>query len=176
MSNKIGSTGLAFARAWHHIDLAEDTRTLGRLASQIAVTLIGKHKPVSHSTQDLGDYVVVSNCQHLRLTGKKMSQKTYWHHTDRPGTGKHIPVEKVIADLGYGEVLKRAVSRMLPKNSHRATRLARLKVFDGSEHPYGQNIIAWADQQPLVEKRIKELAERKKQIEQYEARMAKRKE
>ncbi|QPG74029.1 54S ribosomal protein L23, mitochondrial [Brettanomyces nanus] len=174
MSNKIGKTGLAFARVWHHVDLAEDTRTLGRLASQIAIALIGKHKPVAHSTQDLGDYVVVSNCKYLRVTGRKMEDKTYWYHTTKPGTGKAVPMEKVVKDYGYGEVLRRAVSRMLPKNKHRDSRLRRLKVFDGSENPYRQNLIAWADQKPLVEQRLKEFNERKRVREEYSKRMANR--
>ncbi|VEU21835.1 DEKNAAC102841 [Brettanomyces naardenensis] len=174
MSNKLGNTGLAFTRVWHHIDLAEDTRTLGRLSSQIAIALIGKHKPVGHPTQDLGDYVVVSNCQYLRVTGNKMQQKTYWHHTTKPGTGKAIPMEKIVKDFGYGEIIKRAVSRMLPKNKHRASRLRRLKVFDGSENPYRQNFIAWADQKPVVDQRMKDLLERKRVLEEYNERMAKR--
>ncbi|ODV87512.1 hypothetical protein CANARDRAFT_26911 [[Candida] arabinofermentans NRRL YB-2248] len=175
MSNKIGKTGLGFARVWHHVDLSEDTRTLGRLASQIAITLIGKHKPILHETQDVGDYVVVSNAQFLRTTGRKMDQKYYWSHTTRPGSGKATLMKKVIDDLGYGEIIKRAVSKMLPKNKHRWSRLDRLKVFDGSDHPYKQNLIAWADEQPLVQKRIQELDNRKKIMKDYETRMAGRK-
>lgn len=163
---------MAFSRVWHHIDLAEDTRTLGRLSSQIAIALIGKHKPVAHPTQDLGDYVVVSNCKYLRVTGNKMSQKTYWHHTTKPGTGMKIPMEKLVADYGYGEILKRAVSKMLPKDKHRDSRLRRLKVFDGSKTPYDANIVAWADQKPEVDERLKQLAERKKVVEEYQKRMA----
>lgn len=150
MSQKVGHTGLAFARLWHHVDLAADKRTLGRLASAIAITLIGKHKPVYHQSQDCGDYIVVTNCQRLRVTGKKMEQKTYWSHSQKPGHLKLTPMEKVVADKGYGEVLKKAVSGMLPKNKLRKTRLERLKVFDGSEHPYKQNITAFVYDQPYV--------------------------
>ena len=116
MSQKLGHSGLAFARLWHHVDVAQDKRTLGRLASAIAMTLIGKHKPVYHQSQDSGDYVVVTNCQALRVTGKKLQQKHYWSHSGKPGHLKLTPMEKVIADKGYGETLKRAVSGMLPKN------------------------------------------------------------
>ncbi|GCE97838.1 54S ribosomal protein L23, mitochondrial [Zygosaccharomyces mellis] len=150
MSQKLGHSGLAFARLWHHIDVAQDKRTLGRLASSIAVTLIGKHKPVYHQSQDCGDYVVITNCQSLRTTGKKLQQKHYWSHSGKPGHLKLTPMQKVIADKGHGETLKRAVNGMLPKNKLRKARLERLKVFDGSEHPYGNNITAFAYQQPQL--------------------------
>lgn len=151
MSQKVGHTSLAFARLWHHVDLAKDKRTLGRLASAIAITLIGKHKPVYHQSQDCGDYVVVTNCQSLRVTGKKFEQKKYWSHSTKPGHLKLTPMEKVVADKGYGEVLRRAVSGMLPKNKLRKPRLERLKVFDGADHPYKQNITAFAYEQPYVQ-------------------------
>lgn len=63
MSQKVGHTGLAFARMWHHVDISKDKRTLGRVASQVALALMGKHKPVYHPSADCGDYVVVTNCQ-----------------------------------------------------------------------------------------------------------------
>ncbi|CCC71549.1 hypothetical protein NCAS_0H02390 [Naumovozyma castellii] len=148
MSQKIGHTGLAFARIWHHVDVAHDKRTLGRLASSIAIVLMGKNKPVYHPSQDCGDYVVVTNCQKLRVTGKKFEQKTYWSHTGRPGSLNLQTMETVVQNKGYGEILRKAVSGMLPKNKLRKPRLERLKVFDGSEHPYKNNILAFAYQQP----------------------------
>lgn len=162
MSQKIGNTSLAFARLWHHVDLAHDERTLGRLASSIATTLMGKHKPVYHPSADVGDYVVVTNCKYLRVTGNKLQQKHYWSHSTRPGSLKLTPMNKVIEDKGYGEVLKRAVSGMLPKNKLRKVRLERLKVFDGSEHPYKQNITALAVQQPDIMKILNENGEERK--------------
>lgn len=167
MSNQIGKAGLGLARVWHHVDLSNEQRTLGRLASQIAITLIGKHKPITHITEDAGDYVVVSNCQHLKVTGKKLSDKTYWSHTFRPGSGKATPMEKIVNDYGYGEILRRAVSRMLPKNRYRKERLARLKVFDGSNHPYKHNIIAWADEHPQVVQILNQSVNREKQLEEF---------
>lgn len=167
MSNIIGKAGLGLVRAWHHVDLSKDERTLGRLASSIAIALIGKHKPIVHETEDAGDYVVVSNCQYLKVTGRKLVEKTYWSHTTRPGSGKATPMEKVIDDYGYGEVVRRAVSRMLPKDRHRKARLQRLKVFDGSTHPYRGNIIAWADETPLVEKAILEAKVRNEQLSKF---------
>ncbi|CCE89692.1 mitochondrial 54S ribosomal protein uL13m TDEL_0A03600 [Torulaspora delbrueckii] len=157
MSQKVGHSSLAFARLWHHVDLARDKRTLGRLASAIAITLIGKHKPVYHQSQDCGDYVVVSNCQRLRVTGKKLEQKTYWSHSSKPGHLKLRTMEKVVADKGFGEILKKAVSGMLPKNKLRKPRLERLKVFDGADHPYKQNITAFVYDQPYVQSKLKQL-------------------
>lgn len=157
MSQKFGHTGLAFARLWHHVDIARDKRTLGRLASSIAITLMGKHKPVYHPTQDCGDYVIVTNCQQLRVTGKKFEQKTYWSHSSKPGHLKLRTMERVVADKGYGEILRKAVSGMLPKNKLRKQRLERLKVFDGGEHPYKSNVTAFVDQQPQVLQKLKEL-------------------
>ena len=156
MSQKIGHSGLAFARLWHHVDVARDKRTLGRLASAIAITLIGKHKPVYHPSQDCGDYVVVTNCQKIRVTGKKFEQKTYWSHSGRPGQLKLQTMNKVVADKGFGEILKKAVSGMLPKNKLRKQRLDRLKVFDGSENPYKQNITAFAHEQSSIREPLKE--------------------
>ncbi|SCU88698.1 LANO_0D02828g1_1 [Lachancea nothofagi CBS 11611] len=156
MSQKIGHTGLAFARLWHHVDVAQDKRTLGRLASSIALTLIGKHKPVYHPSQDCGDYVVATNCQQLRVTGHKFDQKTYWSHSQKPGHLKQVTMRKMVENKGHGEILKKAVSGMLPKNKLRKPRLERLKVFDGSQHPYTSNITAFVDQQPKVMKKLKE--------------------
>lgn len=153
MSQKVGHTGLAFARLWHHVDLAKDKRTLGRLASSIAITLIGKHKPVYHPSQDCGDYVVVTNCQRLRVTGKKFEQKTYWSHSTKPGNLKLTTMQTVVENKGFGEVLKRAVKGMLPRNRLRKIRLERLKVFDGTEHPYRDNITAFALKQPVILKK-----------------------
>lgn len=159
MSQKIGHSGLAFARLWHHVDLAHESRTMGRLATSIANTLMGKHKPVYHPSQDIGDYVVVTNCQLLKTTGNKMTQREYWSHTTRPGSLKLVTMERTAADKGYGELLKKAVSGMLPKNRLRKVRLERLKVFDGSSHPYEQNITAFAVEQP----KILDLIQEKKQ-------------
>lgn len=167
MSNQIGKAGLGLVRVWHHVDLAKEQRTLGRLASQIAIALIGKHKPITHATEDAGDYVVISNCQHLKVTGKKLTDKTYWSHTTRPGSGVATPMEKVISDFGYGEIVRRAVSKMLPKDRRRKERLARLKVFDGSTHPYTANVIAWADEANTVESAIVESIAREKQLAEF---------
>lgn len=171
MSQRIGISCCGLTRVWHHVDVAEDKRTLGRLASAIAIVLQGKHKPVYSPNRDHGDYVVVSNCQHLKVTGKKMKQKTYWSHTTRPGSLRMITMEQMAQNKGFKELLKRAVKNMLPRNTLRFARMERLKVFDGDEHPYKQNLIAFADEMGLVRERIKNLEEREKTMKQVEKRL-----
>ena len=133
-------TRLAYARAWHHLDISADPRALGRVASSIALALMGKHKPIFDPSTDCGDYVVATNCAHIHTTGRKRSQKLYRTHTTRPGSLKEISLEKMVEKWGGGEVLRRAVSGMLPKNRLRKERLARLKTFEGKGHPYGENV------------------------------------
>lgn len=120
-------TRLAYSRAWHLCDLSTDTRPLGRLATQIAIVLMGKHKPIYDPSTDCGDYVVCVGCKDVHATGKKMEQKKYYSHTTRPGSLKSITMEKMKDKWGGGEVLRRAVRGMLPKNRLRDDRMARLK-------------------------------------------------
>lgn len=162
MSQRIGTSAVALTRVWHHVDVAAESRTLGRLATAIATTLMGKHKPTYSPNRDHGDYVVVTNCAHLKFTGNKLKQKTYWSHTTRPGSLTLIPMEKVIADKGYNEVLRRAVKGMIPRNQLKLARLDRLKLFDGDDHPYKHNLIAFADETPEVKLKILELERKEK--------------
>ncbi|KAF2767143.1 mitochondrial 54S ribosomal protein YmL23 [Teratosphaeria nubilosa] len=142
MSQFSGQTRLAYSRAWHHISLSpSDPRPLGRLASSIAITLMGKHKPIFDPSTDCGDYVVVTNCKDLHVTGKKMQQKKYYTHTTRPGSLKEITMERLMEKWGGGEILRRAVRGMLPKNRLRDDRMHRLKLFEGEAHPYKENIL-----------------------------------
>ncbi|KAF2232465.1 50S ribosomal protein L13 [Viridothelium virens] len=141
MSQTIGKTRLAYSRAWHLVDVGSDPRPLGRIASKIALTLMGKNKPIWDPSTDCGDYVIAVGCRELHTTGKKRFQKQYYHHTTRPGSLKSLTMDRMIDKWGGAEVLKRAVSGMLPKNRLRAPRLARLKAFEGVAHPYKQNII-----------------------------------
>jgi len=141
MSQFVGKTRLAYSRVWHHVDLGTDRRPLGRLASQIALCLMGKHKPIYDPSTDCGDYVVVTNCHDLHTTGKKREQKKYYSHTTRPGSLKEITMERMMAKWGGGEVLRRAVRGMLPKNRLRDDRMHRLKCFEGSAHPYKGNLL-----------------------------------
>ena len=121
-------TRLAYVRAWHHVSLATtQAPPLGRLASQIAIILMGKHKPIWDPSTDCGDYVVATGCTNVYVTGKKLQQKLYYKQTTRPGALKSLNMEAMMRKWGGGEILKRAVSGMLPKNKLRKPRLERLK-------------------------------------------------
>jgi large subunit ribosomal protein L13 len=102
---------------------------------------MGKHKPIFDPSTDCGDYVVAIDCANLHTTGKKRFQKLYRTHTTRPGSLKEINMDRMMAKWGGGEVLRKAVSGMLPKNRLRKERLARLKTFEGRAHPYEQNLL-----------------------------------
>ncbi|OKL57249.1 54S ribosomal protein L23, mitochondrial [Talaromyces atroroseus] len=141
MSTTIGKTRLAYSRTWHYVDVGSDSRSLGRLASSIAIFLMGKHKPIYDPSTDCGDYVVAVGCHDLHTTGKKRYQKKYYTHTTRPGSLKSMTMDKMFEKWGGGEVLRRAVRGMLPKNRLRDKRLERLKTFEGLNHPYKKNII-----------------------------------
>ncbi|RKP14994.1 50S ribosomal protein L13 [Piptocephalis cylindrospora] len=138
MSQAIGKTALAYARVWHHVDVKD--RILGRVATGIATTLMGKHKPIYDPASDCGDYVVVTNARHVHLTGRKEKQKLYRHHSGHPGGLKEIPLERMRRTRPE-ETIRRAVSGMLPKNRLRDGRLKRLLIFPDEEHPYAQNIV-----------------------------------
>lgn len=144
MSQTIGKTRLAYSRTWHTVNIANDTRPLGRIASSIALTLMGKNKPTYSPATDCGDYVVALNCSDIHTTGKKRYQKKYYTHTTRPGSLKSMSMDAMIGKWGGGEVLKKAVRGMLPKNRLRDKRLDRLKVFEGESNPYGRNIVRFA--------------------------------
>lgn len=88
---------------------------------------MGKHKPTFNPSTDCGDYVVATDCGELYVTGKKMQQKKYYSHTTRPGSLKEISMEALMKKWGGGEILKRAVRGMLPKNRLRDVRMQRLK-------------------------------------------------
>jgi len=102
---------------------------------------MGKQKPVYDPSTDCGDYVVAIGCSDLHTTGKKRYQKQYYTHTTRPGSLKSMSMDMMMKKWGGGEVLRKAVRGMLPKNRLRDKRLARLKVFEGANHPYFKNII-----------------------------------
>ena len=120
-------------KKWIHID-AEGV-VVGRLATFIANRLRGKHLPTYTPHVDCGDYVVVTNASHIAVTGRKDEQKLYRHHTMFPGGLKEIPY-KTMLQKKPEEIIRRAVSGMLPKNKLRERRLERLKIFSDSTHPY----------------------------------------
>ena len=120
-------TRLAYSRTWHLVDLAASQLMLGRVASRIAVALMGKHKPIYNPSTDCGDYIVATNCALLKTSGRKMQQKLYYSHSTRPGSLQSMSMEKLKAKWGGAEILTRAERGMLPKNRLRDVRLARLK-------------------------------------------------
>lgn len=111
---------------------------------------------------DCGDYVVVTNCQFLYTTGKKMQTKLYRHHSGRPGNLKEHTMEDLMKRKGGGEVLRKAVSGMLPKNRLRKFRLDRLKTFEGSYNGYAQNVTASYDMVPKIKAARRKMHEKPK--------------
>ncbi len=120
-------------RQWFLVD-AQD-QILGRLASQIAHRLRGKHKPEFAPHMDNGDFIVVVNCEKIRVTGNKLQQKNYYHHTGYVGNLKSITLEKQLQQKPE-EVLRIAVRGMLPKNRLGRAMLKKLKIYAGAEHPH----------------------------------------
>lgn len=120
-------------RNWHLIDIKG--KVLGRMASEIAQLLMGKHKTNYASHIDMGDYVVVLNAKEVELTGKKMDQKVYYKHSGYPGGLKEVKVKKLLKEQPE-KVIEKAVYGMLPTNRIRRKRMRRLRIFAGKEHKY----------------------------------------
>ena len=120
-------------RKWFVVDA--ESKVLGRLATEIATRLRGKHKPNYSTFQDVGDFVVVVNAEKVRLTGKKLTDKTYYHHTGYIGGLKECSAEELLKKHPT-DVLFRAVQGMLPKNSLGRAQLKKLKVYAGGNHPH----------------------------------------
>ncbi|MFQ3170411.1 MAG: large subunit ribosomal protein L13 [Oleispira sp.] len=120
-------------REWFIVDAAE--KTLGRLATEIALRLKGKHKPEYTPHVDTGDYIVVINAEKIRVTGKKTTDKMYYRHTGYPGGLRSISFDKLI-DHKPEMVIEQAVKGMLPKNPLGRDMYRKLKVYAGSEHPH----------------------------------------
>lgn len=118
---------------WYVIDASG--KTLGRLASQLATRLRGKHKPEYTFHADTGDFIIVLNVDKLTVTGKKAQSKLYHHHSNYPGGIKSESFEKLQARQPE-RVLEIAVQGMLPKGSLGSTLFRKLKVYAGSTHPH----------------------------------------
>ena len=121
------------ARQWHVIDATG--LTLGRLASAIALRLRGKHKPEYTPHVDTGDYIIVLNADKFKVTGKKMKDKVYYHHTGYPGGIKSSNLEDRLVKKPTWPLMK-AVKGMLPKNRLGRTMLKKLRIFAGPEHTH----------------------------------------
>ncbi len=120
-------------RRWWVVD-AED-KVLGRLASQVAQILRGKHKPMFTPHLDTGDFVVVVNAEKVRLTGNKPEGKTYFRYTGYMGHEKHIPFRKMMEEHPE-RVIELAVRGMLPKNNLGRLMRRKLKIYAGPTHPH----------------------------------------
>jgi large subunit ribosomal protein L13 len=125
-------------RHWHVIDASG--KTLGRLATEIARLLQGKHKPISSSYLDTGDFVVVINAVKVHVTGKKLEQKIYYRHSNYPGGLKSINLAKLL-DTHPTRVIEHAVKGMLPHNRRGRAMARRLKVYSGDSHPHQAQVI-----------------------------------
>ncbi len=129
---------------WHVMDA--DGRTLGRLCSEIAVLLQGKHKPVYVPYLNSGDFVVVVNVEKIKVTGNKLAQKIYYRHSGYPGGLKEETLGRVMAKYP-DRAIRRAVKGMLPKNTVGRNMLSRLKLYAGGSHPHEAQIIESAHNQ-----------------------------
>ena len=125
---------------WYVVDAAD--QTLGRLATELARRLRGKHKPEFTPHVDTGDYLVVINADKVRVTGNKATDKTYYRHTGFPGGLKSATFNELI-DAAPERVIELAVKGMLPRNPLGRAMRKKLKVYAGTEHPH-------AAQQPVV--------------------------
>lgn len=117
-------------------------KTLGRLASEIAKRLRGKHRPDYTPHVDTGDYVIVINAEQIKVTGKKSQDKIYYSHSGYPGGLKEITFEKLLAKHPE-QILETAIKGMLPKNSLGRAMYRKLKVYVGADHPH-------AAQEPIL--------------------------
>jgi len=118
---------------WFVVDATD--KVLGRIATEIASRLRGKHKPEYTPHVDTGDYIVVVNAEKVRVTGNKAQDKKYYHHTGYIGGIKEISFEKLI-DKAPERVIETAVKGMLPKGPLGRAMLKKLKVYAGEQHPH----------------------------------------
>jgi len=126
-------------RDWYVVDATN--KTLGRLSTEIARRLRGKHKPEYTPHVDTGDYIVVVNAEKVRVTGNKLEDKIYHHHTGYIGNLKSVPLKKML-DEHPERVIEKAVKGMLPRGSLGRQMYSKLRVFAGPEHTH-------AAQQPI---------------------------
>ena len=120
-------------RDWYVVDATD--KVLGRLATEIARRLRGKHKAEYTPHVDTGDYIVVTNAEKVTVTGSKFNDKKYYHHTGHPGGIKEISFEKLQAK-NPARIIERAVKGMLPKNVLGREMYRKLKIYVGNDHPH----------------------------------------
>ncbi len=120
-------------RHWYIVDA--DGETLGRLATRLADTLRGKRKPQYTPHVDTGDFVVVINCERIRVTGKKLTDKIYYRHSGYHGGLRERTLQQMLDDRPE-EVIRLAVKGMLPRNKLGRAQLRKLKIYAGAQHPH----------------------------------------
>jgi len=120
-------------REWHLVDATD--KTLGRLATEVAARLRGKHKPTFTPHMDTGDHIVIVNAEKIRVTGNKMEDKWYHHHTGYVGNLKSVKLGRLL-ETHPERVIQTAVKGMLPKNPLGRAMFKKLHVYAGSEHPH----------------------------------------
>jgi len=124
-------------RDWHLVDATD--QVLGKLATDVAQLLMGKHKPIFSRHIDTGDHVVVINAKKVKVTGNKMKQKTYYRHTGYPGGLKSTNLESLLEK--YPErVIEHAVRGMIPHNKLGDQIIKKLRVYAGPEHPHQSQV------------------------------------
>lgn len=123
----------AVAGDWYVVDA--DGKTLGRLASEIAFRLRGKHKPEYTPHVDTGDHIVVINAEKVHVTGRKREQKRYYRHTGYPGNMKETTLQELL-DRHPERVIEQAVKGMMPRNPLGRAMRRKLRVYAGAEHPH----------------------------------------
>lgn len=120
-------------RDWYVIDATD--KTLGRLATEVARRLRGKHKPEYTPHIDTGDYIVIVNAEKVKTTGNKLQNKIYYRHTEYPGGIRSTTLEKML-ETHPERVLEKAIKGMLPRGPLGYAQFRKLKVYVGSEHPH----------------------------------------
>lgn len=125
------------SRKWYLVDA--EGLVLGRMAAEIAKRLRGKHKPMYTPNMDCGDHIVVINADKVKLTGNKLTDKTYYWHTGHPGGIKSRTAGAILAGQHPERVVQKAVERMVPKGPLGRAQLKKLHVYAGAEHPHGGN-------------------------------------
>jgi large subunit ribosomal protein L13 len=136
---------------WYVIDA--EGQILGRLASQIAQILRGKHKPTFTTHMPTGDFVVVINAEKIAVTGKRLEQKIYYRHSQYPGGLKKTTLRQTLEGRFPERALKHAVRGMVMHNSLGEVLMSRLKVYAGPEHPHAaQKPVVWTGPEALLKK------------------------
>ena len=121
------------AQAWHVVDATD--QVMGRLSTRLAVILMGKHKPQYTPHHDVGDYIIVTNVEKMKMTGSKLDQKFFQRYSHYPGGQNNVSYRRMM-ERRPQLLLERSVRRMLPKNRLASGQLAKLKIYQGPDHPH----------------------------------------